>query len=428
MTNSENSLVLNTDQKQKIPFTLYDAGWVVLCIGMAIGAGTIVMPIQGGIKGLWVFTAALAIAYPATFLLQKLYLRTLSETEECDSYTSVITQYLGNNWGMILGVIYFLMLVHSTFIYSIAVVFDSASYIHTFGLSEITLSSTWWYPQVLFTVLVFISSKGEKLLFKVSGPMVIVNVVIILALALVMIPHWNFSNIKAFPPVGEYLRDVLLTLPFAFFSIAFVAMLNPMNIAYRKQEEDKQVAIYKTLRAHRIAFLILAGLLLFFSFSFTFSISYEQAVSAFEQNISALAIAAQVIPGSVIKVMTVALNICTVLTAFLGVYLSFSESVKGLVMNILTRFMKEEKINQTLLNILIPVVIILALTVWVSSGFSLIVFVQLGSPLYGIVMCLIPVLLVFNVKKLHKFKSLQVYFILLFGILLVVSPFLKYIE
>lgn len=166
MTNSENSLVLNTDQKHKIPFTLYDAGWVVLCIGMAIGAGTIVMPIQGGIKGLWVFTAALAIAYPATFLLQKLYLRTLSETEECDSYTSVITQYLGNNWGMILGVIYFLMLVHSTFIYSIAVVFDSASYIHTFGLSEITLSSTWWYPLVLFTVLVFISSKGKSCCLK----------------------------------------------------------------------------------------------------------------------------------------------------------------------------------------------------------------------------------------------------------------------
>lgn len=37
-------------------------------------------------------------------------------------------------------------------------------------------------------------------------------------------------------------------------------------------------------------------MILFFAFSFTFSISHEEAVSAFEQNISALALAAQVIP------------------------------------------------------------------------------------------------------------------------------------
>lgn len=28
---------------KKIPFTKYDFGWVLLCIGMAIGAGTVLM-------------------------------------------------------------------------------------------------------------------------------------------------------------------------------------------------------------------------------------------------------------------------------------------------------------------------------------------------------------------------------------------------
>lgn len=31
---------------QKLPFTRYDFGWVLLCIGMAIGAGTVLMPVQ----------------------------------------------------------------------------------------------------------------------------------------------------------------------------------------------------------------------------------------------------------------------------------------------------------------------------------------------------------------------------------------------
>ena len=49
---------------QSIPFTRYDAGWVVLCIGMAIGSGIVFMPVQIGIKGIWVFIASVIIAYP----------------------------------------------------------------------------------------------------------------------------------------------------------------------------------------------------------------------------------------------------------------------------------------------------------------------------------------------------------------------------
>ncbi|EML9904757.1 transporter [Morganella morganii] len=407
---------------------MYDAGWVVLCIGMAIGAGTVVMPIQIGLKGIWVFILAFMIAYPATYMLQKLYMNTLSESEECEDYTNIITQYLGSNWGVALGVIYFLMLIHGIFIYSLSVIFDSASYLHTFGVTEGVLSDSLIYRVVVFAALIFIASKGEKLLFKISGPMVIVKVGIIVSLGLVMIPHWDFNNITAFPPIADFTRDVLLTVPFAFFSAVFVQILNPMNIAYRKLESDKRVATYRAIRAHRVAYITLVTIILFFSFSFTFSISHEQAVSAFEQNISALAIAAQVIPGAVVSVMTTVLNIFAVLTAFFGIYLGFQESVKGLAVNILSRFMDKEKINHTVLNICISVFIVALLTAWVSTGFSVVVFFQIGSPLYAIVSCLIPVYLVFRVAKLKKFKDWKAWCVMGFGILLLIAPFFKYLE
>lgn len=424
MTSTENS----AKALGKIPFTMYDAGWVVLCIGMAIGAGTVVMPIQIGLKGIWVFILAFMIAYPATYMLQKLYMNTLSESEECEDYTNIITQYLGSNWGVALGVIYFLMLIHGIFIYSLSVIFDSASYLHTFGVTEGVLSSSLIYRVAVFAALIFIASKGEKLLFKISGPMVIVKVGIIVSLGLVMIPHWDFNNITAFPPIGDFTRDVLLTVPFAFFSAVFVQILNPMNIAYRKLESDKRVATYRAIRAHRVAYITLVTIILFFSFSFTFSISHEQAVSAFEQNISALAIAAQVIPGAVVSVMTTVLNIFAVLTAFFGIYLGFQESVKGLAVNILSRFMDKEKINHTVLNICISVFIVALLTAWVSTGFPVVVFFQIGSPLYAIVSCLIPVYLVFRVAKLKKFKDWKAWCVMGFGILLLIAPFFKYLE
>lgn len=36
---------------KSVPFTQYDVGWVILCIGMAIGSGIVFMPVQVGIKG-----------------------------------------------------------------------------------------------------------------------------------------------------------------------------------------------------------------------------------------------------------------------------------------------------------------------------------------------------------------------------------------
>lgn len=187
----------NSDLK-KIPFTKYDAGWVVLCIGMAIGSGIVFMPVQIGIKGIWVFIAATLLSYLAIYWLQNLYLRTLSESEECEDYASVITQYLGKNWGVALGIAYFLMLLHGMFSYSLAVTFDSASYIKTFGLTEGLLSDSVWYGLIILTVLVAIAAQGERLLFKVSGPMVIVKFGIIVLLGIVMVPYWNFANISAF--------------------------------------------------------------------------------------------------------------------------------------------------------------------------------------------------------------------------------------
>ncbi|WP_242452125.1 amino acid permease [Providencia rettgeri] len=395
---------------------------------MAIGSGIVFMPVQIGIKGIWVFIAATILSYPAIYWLQNLYLRTLSESEECNDYASVITQYLGKNWGIALGIAYFLMLLHGMFSYSLAVTFDSASYIKTFGLTEGLLSDSVWYGLIIISVLVAIAAQGERLLFKVSGPMVIVKFGIIVLLGIVMVPYWNFANITAFPDFLPFMRDVFLTLPFTLFSILFVQILSPMNIAYRKIESNKRIATYRAIRANRVAYIILAVAVLFFAFSFTFSISHEQAVSAFEQNISALAIAAQVIPGAIVKVMTALLNIFAILTAFLGIYLGFQEAIKGIVVNLLSRFIPEERINQTVLHYGGCLGVIIALWFWVSTRFSILFFMQLGGPLFGIVSCLIPCYLVYKVPALHKFKGPTVWFIIFFGVLLCLSPFFKFFE
>ncbi|EFD4635748.1 hypothetical protein CPO76_004132, partial [Escherichia coli] len=182
------------------------------------------------------------------------------------------------------------------------------------------------------------------------------------------------------------------------------------------------------LRTHRISYITLIAVILFFAFSFTFSISHEEAVSAFEQNISALALAAQVIPGHIIHITSTVLNIFAVLTAFFGIYLGFHEAIKGIILNLLSRIIDTKKINSRVLTLAICAFIVITLTIWVSFRVSVLVFFQLGSPLYGIVSCLIPFFLIYKVAQLEKLRGFKTWLILLYGILLCLSPLLKLIE
>lgn len=258
--------------------------------------------------------------------------------------------------------------------------------------------------------------------------MVVVKVGIIIVFGFAMVPHWNFANISAFPEASVFFRDVLLTIPFCFFSAVFIQVLNPMNIAYRKRVADRVLATRMAIRTHRISYITLIAVILFFSFSFTFSISHEEAVSAFEQNISALALAAQVIPGQIIHITSTVLNIFAVLTAFFGIYLGFHEAIKGIILNVLSRVIDVEKINPLVLTLGICTFIVITLVIWVSFRVSVLVFFQLGSPLYGIVSCIIPFFLIYKVTQLEKLRGLKTWLILLYGIMLCLSPLLKLIE
>lgn len=414
--------------KQKIPFTRYDMGWVVLCIGMAIGAGIIYMPIQVGVKGIWVFIASIILSYPAVYWLQDLYLKTLTQTKSCDSYAEIITQYLGKNWGALLGIMYFLMLLTGILNYSMTLVNDSAVYLHSYNITEVMLSKTLWYPLILLVIVVLIANQGEKLLFRIAGPMIAFKLGIIVFLGVVMLPYWSLSNISDFPPVFIFLRDVLLTLPFTLFSILFVQILNPMNIAFRKVETDPVIASIRSVRATRIAYIILVVSVLFFAFSFSFSITKEEAASALEQNISALALASQIMPGNLVNILSVTLNIFAILTAFFSIYLGFKEAVMGLVVNIISRISSASNVNRGLLSTMIVVSIIMFLWAWVSFDISVMLLMQVSGPIFGLVACLIPFYLVTKVSALENLRAKKNYYVAFYGVLLCISPLLKFVE
>ncbi|ARR51376.1 SLC5/6 family protein [Photobacterium damselae] len=412
--------------KQAIKFDSVDIGWIVMSIGMAIGAGIVFLPVQVGVMGLWVFLLSSIIGYPAMYLFQKLFINTLAESKECTDYPGVISGYLGKNWGVVLGILYFLMLVIWVLVYSLAVTNDSSSYLHTFGITEGHLNQNAFYGLALICILAFIGSKGEKLLFKLSGFMAVTVLTLVGVMGILLIFRWDFNNIPAMGNMGTMIKDAIITLPFTLTSILFIQSLSPMVISYRSHEKSIEVARYKASRAMTIAFSILFVVVFFFAISFTFAINQEQAHEAMQQNISALAIIAHYFPGSWATITGIVINIFAVVTSFFGVFLAFQEACRGLVMNLLLRKFEESQINRQLVNKLVTVFIILLAWSAVALNAPILSFTSICSPIFGLVGCLIPAYLVYKVPSLHKYKGVATNLIIITGILLCISPLLAF--
>lgn len=409
-----------------IKFDSADWGWVVMSIGMAIGAGIVFLPIEVGIRGIWVFLLSAAIGYPSLYLFQRLFINTLAESKTCQDYTGIISEYLGKNWGIALGVLYFIMQAIWVFIYSESVTNDSASYLHTFGITKTVWSKNPFYGLVLIIVLVFIASRSEKLLFKLSGFMATSVLLIVLVMGLLIIPDWNFSNIEAFPPVGQLIKNAIITLPFTMTSIIFLMSLSPMVISFREKNRSAKVARYKAQRAMRIAFLLLFGVVFFYAMSCSLVISQESAKAAAAENISSLALIAEHIPGDSVKIVGVIVDIFAIMTSFFAVFLAFREACAGIVLNILKRKYAEEKINRKRLSTGITFFIILLPWSAIILNIPILDFTSICSPIFGVVGCLIPAILVYRIPGLNPYKGIGTFITIFTGILLVISPLLAF--
>lgn len=166
--------------------------------------------------------------------------------------------------------------------------------------------------------------------------------------------------------------------------------------------------------------------LVYFTLTFNLAMGHDQAVMAYENNISALALAAQGIPGTSIKIMSLILNIFAVVTAFFGVFLGFREACRGIAMNCLKRIMPEDKINVRAVSLGILVFAVLVSWGAIILNAPVLSFTSICSPVFGMIGCLIPAYLVYRVPRLHDLKGVSLYLIIATGILLIISPFLAF--
>jgi serine transporter len=404
-----------------------DWGYVAINIGMGIGAGIVFLPIQAGLVGLWTFLLTVLIAYPTLYIFQRLFINTLVEAENSDDYPSIIAEYLGKKWGVLLGVVYFIMLIIWVFVYSQTITNDSASFIHTAGITEGLLSDYPLYSLTIITVLVIFAFASRKLLLNISKLLVVFILAVLLLLSFMIIPYWDTDNILKLPSFWIVAKNIIITLPFCMTSILFLQSLSPMVMSTRIRNKRKIHARIKSIKIMNTSFFILAFIVLFFAFSCTMSVSHAESVRAFKENTSFLALMAKVIPGTFIPALGIALSLCAIVTSFFGVMMGFHEACVGLVINTFFANIPRRLVNMTKLSFFITIFIILVAWLATIINFPILYFTSICSPIFAIIGCFIPVLLVYRSDRLKKYRGIVTYIVILTGILLFLSPFLAFL-
>lgn len=413
-------------ETEKNKFSTSDWGWVAINIGMAIGAGIVFLPIQAGIVGLWVFLIAIGLAYPALYLFQWLFINTVADATHCEDYPSVISGYLGKKWGIFLGFLYFLMMVIWLFVYVQTLTNDSAAYLYSYKITPVLLSQYDLYGLGIIILLAFLAFKSRKLLFKVAEVLSITILIILLLIAFLIIPWWDYPQIKASNSIIYTIKEVIITLPFAMTSILFLQSLCPMVIALRAEGKPVEYTRRKAVKIMNASFLIVGGIVFFFALSCTLAVGHQKAIEAFTKNISFMAILAEYFPGNLVPILGIILTITAIMTSAFGVLLGFHEACMGLSINIFFRNKEREKINLKKLSF--AVIIFTVFFAWTSILLNLpiLYFTIICSPIFGIIGCFIPAILVYKNENLKKYRGIATYIVIITGILLCLSPFLAF--
>ncbi|QEO58035.1 aromatic amino acid transport family protein [Francisella marina] len=411
-------------------FDKFDFGWLVVSIGMAVGAGIVLVPVSVGVVGFVVFVVSILIAYPGIYLFQKLYIETLFATKQPKTYKDTVAELLGSKWAVFLGAVYLLMMLTWTIIYAEVVAKSLAAYLYMFHLSSNPhLEQNALYSALLMIVLIFTGMKSQKLFVRVSTFLVFILIVAIILVSISLIPLWSLKNVVEMPTdTGEFVAKSIIMLPFSLTSILFIQSLSPMVIGYRKYygNKDKDFVLSKTLKTMTLAFVILVIIIGFYVLSFSLVIPRADALEATQNNQSAfILLEKQHISNMLIYTCGIIISLCAILTSFLSVLAGMEESLKGLLRNSAIKLgLKEDSKGIFSLNTL--VIGIIFLMTWLSIVFDAPVYklVPLSGPVFGILGCLVPAYIVFKIPSLEKYRTKSIYFVIFVGIILVISPLL----
>ncbi|MGJ8516092.1 hypothetical protein [Carnimonas bestiolae] len=373
-----------------------DMHWILGLYGTAIGAGTLFLPINAGIGGVWPLIMIALLAFPATYFSHRGLMRfVLSGAKEGDrDMTVTFKRHFGRTAGSLLTVFYFFAVFPLLLVYSVALTNTVQSLlIHQFGWSPIPRG---WLSLLLMGALVLIARGGQQRILKTMSLLVYPFIIALVALGLFLIPQWKgeFLATASAPINWHHMTYTLwLAIPVMVFSFNHSPMISAFSVAQYRRYGDR--ADQKGSRMLAISHLLMVITVMFFVFSCVMTVSPSNLAEARDQNVTILSYLANYLGTPVIAYAAPIIALVAISKSFLGHYIGAEEGARGLLGN-----------RGRGVDVLVSIMIFVACWMTATLDPSILDLIEnLGGPVIAVLLFLVPMAAVYSVPALAKYKG-----------------------
>ena len=381
-----------------------DTVWMLSLYGTAIGAGTLFLPIDAGMSGVFPLVIMALLAFPMTYFSHRALCRfVLSSDSPLDDITVVASQYFGRCTGKVLTFLYFFSIFPILLMYSVAITNTTHSFI---------VNQLGWHapPRALLAIglilaLMSIVRLGEQAIVRAMSVLVYPFVLVLMGLAVYLIPHWNSAILLhdvGSSPSGGYglFKNIWLLIPVMVFSFNHSPLISSFAVNQKKRHGQK-ADLYAT-RLLKYSHLLMVGTVLFFVFSCVLSLSPQDLALAKQQNISILSYLANHFKTPVVAYVAPLIAFIAISKSFLGHYLGAREGMYSLLK---TQMKAATRGKSCRINALIDGVIIVLCWLVATLNPSILGMIEvLGGPIIAVILFLMPMYAIAKVPAMQKYR------------------------
>lgn len=383
-----------------------DTVWMLSLYGTAIGAGTLFLPINAGLHGIWPLIIMAILAFPMTFFSHQALCRfVLSGSSAGTDITGVVEEHFGKIIGKLLTILYFFAIYPILLMYSVAITNTTESFL----VNQLGYSAP---PRALLAIILIMALMaivrfGQEIIVKSMSFLVYPFVFIIILLSVYLIPHWNDAIFHSGLNLQEgssngFLKTIWLTIPVMVFSFNHSPIISSFAVnqkhTYGKEAEEKSSEILK------FSHLMMVITVMFFVFSCVLSLSPQDLVLAKKQNISILSYLANHFHTPIIAYIAPLIAFIAIAKSFLGHYLGASEGLHGLIVKSLGS--RHKLVNGGKLCTIIEAFMILSCWVVATINPNILTMIEtLGGPVIAIILFLMPMYAVLKVPAMKKYRQ-----------------------
>ena len=393
-----------------------DTVWLLSLYGTAIGAGTLFLPIDAGLNGIWPLIIMTLLAFPMTYFSHQALCRfVLSSASKTNDITDVVEEHFGPVAGKLLTFLYFFAIYPILLMYSVAITNTTQSFItHQLGLAAPPRALL---ALILLLALMAIVRLGQKIIIKAMSMLVYPFVAILTLLSIYLIPHWNSAVLHYHASSGSHgmLMTLWLVIPVMVFSFNHSPIIS--SFAVNQKQRFAERADEKSSRTLKYSHILMVTTVMLFVFSCVFSLSPHDLALAKKQNISILSYLANHFHTPIIAYVAPLVAFIAISKSFFGHYLGASEGLHGLV----TKSMRArgQVVTQKTLQHWIEAFILLSCWAVATLNPNILKMIEtLGGPIIALILFLMPMYAIAKIPAMKKYRSpLSNAFITIMGII-----------